>query len=376
MIKIIYFLFYVLIASTLHADWEPKIDFDSLIPSYIISTATLDKKNFLDTDSRYIGDPNGMAGFIVKSPKENCSFEAEVYSRNFIEKSTIKGFLPKKGETYRIYPVLEYDYDALYSVIEARPETLTFSLSLDDRAPDIKKVTTQVRSINDCLLAATSPDGRLQPILWPFAAYVNEKHPLVDKILQEALKLRLVDQFSGYQKNNPQHVYQQVYAIWNVLQRHGIKYSDITTPSVSSQKVWCQHVRFIGESLENTQANCVDGSVLFASICRAIGLKSFIALTQNPGHCYMGVLVDGPSRHNLVLETTMIGSVDLHEIQPTTFENQNLHSWRSFQAACEQGQRQFREHQKHFISSTPGYMFIDIGAWRLKGIQPLNSKKK
>jgi hypothetical protein len=348
-----------------------------LIPSYIISTATLDKKNFPHTDSSYIGDQNGMAGFIVKSPKDNCSFEAEVYSRNFIEKSTIKGVLPKKDATYRIYPALDYDYDALYSVTEARPVTLKFSLSLDGRDPDIKNITTQVRSINDaCLLAITSSDGQLKPILWPFAAFVNEKHPLVDKILQEALKLRLVDQFSGYQKRDPQHVYQQVYAIWNVLQRRGIKYSDITTPSVSSQKVWCQHVRLIGDSLENTQANCVDGSVLFASICRAIGLKSFIALTQNPGHCYMGVLVDGPSRHNLVLETTMIGSVDLREVQPPTFENQNLYSWRSFQAACEQGQRQFHMHQKHFSSGTPGYMFIDIGEWRLRGVQPLKSKIK
>ena len=79
--------------------------------------------------------------------------------------------------------------------------------------------------------------------------------------------------FTGYQSEDADEVLLQVFAVWNVLQRRGIKYSDISKTTPNSV-VTSQTVRFMDESLKSTQANCVDGSVLMASILEKIGIKS------------------------------------------------------------------------------------------------------
>ena len=66
-----------------------------------------------------------------------------------------------------------------------------------------------------------------------FAAYVNEEHPQIDKLLREALDTRLVNRFLGYQGDTSQseNVDKQVYALWNVLQKRNFKYSSTTNRS-------------------------------------------------------------------------------------------------------------------------------------------------
>ena len=206
--------------------------------------------------------------------------------------------------------------------------------------------------------------------------YVNENHPLVHKILKKALDLKLVDRFVGYQSSEAE-VYKQVFAIWNVLQRQGIKYSSITTPSAASQRVFSQHVRSLEDSIANTQANCVDGSVMFASIFRKIGLKTF--LVHIPGHCYMGVMLD-EDKEASIIETTMIGTVDLKEhtlergINAAMSGRKNNASLTSFEAATQTGAKEFQEALPKIKSHAPEYRLIDIEACRALGIQPLRSK--
>ena len=76
-----------------------------------------------------------------------------------------------------------------------------------------------------------------------FAAYVNEENPQIDKILREALNTRIVNRFSGYQSQRPNAVQNQVYALWNVLQKRDFKYSSISANSLASNKVFAQRVR-------------------------------------------------------------------------------------------------------------------------------------
>ena len=84
-----------------------------------------------------------------------------------------------------------------------------------------------------------------------------------------------------------------------------VRYSSITATSVKAQTVASQHVRLIEESLNNSQANCVDGSVLLASALRKIGIEPFLVLV--PGHCYVGFYVDEKKENMLAIETTMLG---------------------------------------------------------------------
>src|SRR5205814_10383736 len=65
----------------------------------------------------------------------------------------------------------------------------------------------------------------------------------------------------------------QVLAVWAALQKRGIKYSSTTTTPGGSSEVYSQYIRFVDQSIDNTQANCADGSVLFASMLRKLSIK-------------------------------------------------------------------------------------------------------
>jgi hypothetical protein len=179
-----------------------------------------------------------------------------------------------------------------------------------------KAETVTVKSINDCILAIKQEDedgADALDVKILFAAYVNENHPFVSDILKEARNSRIVDNFSGYQSEDPAVVIRQVFAIWNALQRRGIKYSSIAT-TTPSESVFSQSVRFLDESIDASQANCVDGAVLMASILHKIGIRSHLVLI--PGHCFLG-FHDGQGLRGL--ETTMLGHDDLTPLKKYDF---------------------------------------------------------
>ena len=119
-------------------EWSAKVDFEALFPSYIISTATIQQPK-ANTDVAYLRDKNGQVGCEVISPEDDCLFKVEISSSKFIKISILEGRLPKAGRKYRIYPSLEYDFDALYKVIEPVPETVSVRLELAGKSVGIKK---------------------------------------------------------------------------------------------------------------------------------------------------------------------------------------------------------------------------------------------
>lgn len=98
-----------------------------------------------------------------------------------------------------------------------------------------------MRSINECPLGYVDDKMKFHDTGEFFAAYVNEEHPQIDKLLREALDTRIVNRFLGYQGNAHQseNVDKQVYALWNVLQKRNFKYSSTTNTSLSS--MWFIH---------------------------------------------------------------------------------------------------------------------------------------
>ena len=89
-------MLFCLVAQCAHAQampqWQPKVNLESLFPSYIISTATLKTDEMFTTQSdNYFGDINGQIGFEVVAPTNECSFIAEVSSTKYIRKSVLRG---------------------------------------------------------------------------------------------------------------------------------------------------------------------------------------------------------------------------------------------------------------------------------------------
>jgi hypothetical protein len=240
-----------------------------VFPSFIIAMANIKLPETTKAqlaEMHFFGDLKGVIGLVVVSPTDNAKLILHVTCKAIMDPSDIECILPKAGATYWVYPQVAYHYDDLGSIKQAKPENITFTVSLDGGEVHKWIETVRVRSINDCVyLAPLNHNTKECYCPWMFAAYVNEDHPWIDMLLKEALDHGVVKQFSGYQTNDPKEVYLQVYAIWNVLQRRGLKYSSITTVAPEMPGVFSQHVRFLDESVEYAQANCVDGSVVFAS---------------------------------------------------------------------------------------------------------------
>ena len=136
---------------------------------------------------------------------------------------------------------------------------------------------------------------------------------MIDQVLREALNTRIVNKFVGYQFGDA-GVDNQVYALWNVLQKRKFRYSSVSNTSLSSNVVFSQRVRTLDDALSSSQINCVDGSVLFASLLRAINITPI--LVRTPGHMFVGYYTNSKKTDLNFLETTLIGDVDMDDFFP------------------------------------------------------------
>lgn len=370
------------------AEWAPLIHMDRMLfPSYVIASAGIKRPPVEEADEEVLGDPLGVIGIEIEAPEDDTEIEVTVSCDAVMEKSVFKGTLEKgdKEDSYYVFPKIRYKYDELTKNKQARPITVSITVKLDGKVAGEETENVTLRSINDCPFHVRNPDDEEDPgddIGWVFAAYVNEDHPHVDKVLKEALKQGVVDSFTGYQLKSEVETLRQVYAVWHTLQKTGIKYSDVSKTSAVSQFVGSQHVRLMDESIAAAQANCVDGTVLMASILRKIGIEPFLVLV--PGHCYLAFFVDHEQKNIVALETTLIGSKNVDKFDE--IENlakavdEKFHqevSWANFHAALAVGNTNLKENEAKFKSDEDaGFQLINIAAARLMGVLPIGYTAK
>jgi hypothetical protein len=359
---------------TIHSDMDEQV-----FPSFIVATASLK----LDQDDRpenVLGDVAGQFGASIIPPKDNMPVTVEVRCDALMEPSTFKGTLAEAGTEYIVTPKLNWKFDKLVGVRQRIPANIVIKVKLGDQEPTEKTLTVAVRSVNDCpwFVPATDAEGDTDTDMsFMFAAYVNEDHPAVDDILREALDTKIVDAFIGYQAGNVELVNSQVFAIWNTLQKRGIRYSSITTTAGKNEKIYTQHVRFIDESINSQQANCADGAVLFASVLRKIGLK--VKLVSVPGHMYVSYSTEAEGENWIGLETTMLG-VNNPEEQTKLIELSIDDEWKkeasfkTFENAVAAGTDDLTKNAEKFSDpNATDFQLIDIEGAREIGIIPLSN---
>ena len=338
-------------------DWEPFIEMDAnFFPSFLISTSIIKLDAPEPPDPTIHGDQGGLIGIGIRNPAKGTRVRLTISENLIMNAATIEATLEKADEIYFLCPQISFKYDVLLKQRQPLPLSINFALSVNGKEPVTRVKTALIRSINDCPTFYTSlADESYADISFLFAAYVNESHPMIDVILREALKTKVVDSFTGYQSGDDDEVIRQVYAIWKALQKRGIKYSSITTPSAHSEVVSSQNVRFIEESLNNVQANCVDGSVLIASVLYKIGINPFLVIV--PGHMYIGFYLDEKAESYCCLETTMLSAGKGEDF---------------FVETLQETMQDFQKHEKKFIADDdPDYQIIDIDEARKLGIVPI-----
>jgi hypothetical protein len=348
-------------------NWHPDFPLgSSFFPSFIVATASM-KTTRDKPEPRHLGDWRELAGVAFQPVHENTRLRVEISSTRFIKPSSYEATLTIPGFVYHIYPPLQFDYAALKTLHEPTPETVTIkvtdiSYEASGRVTSSEQSqTVTVHAVTDCPIARDDEDWS-----WMIAAYVNENSPVIEGILQEALRAGILTHFAGYQLGE-EDVRTQVFAIWFVLQQRGIKYSDITTPSSDSDKIVSQTIRSVDESINYQQANCVDGSVLFASVFRKIGLRT--VLVTGPGHCFVVVFLSRTGPSMLEIETTALGSGEPDAARkgpPVPLAVARQRSMQSFNVAIK---RWYDNAQ--LSSSNAELRVIDIDHWRKQGLNPL-----
>jgi len=358
------------------ATWEAKFEFDNeLYPSYVLARSGPTDKVKLPSD--YIGDPAGFAEVWIVSSVPNAQAHVEIKVEGWASPSELDAVLPEAGKRYRLAPFVRYDFARLAETNQSYPATIDYSVRVNGIDLGKEMLSIRIRSANDVpFYAETSLSGGPVDNKYIFAGFVNESHPSIRVLLQEALRWKAVNSFSGYQADAA-GVRMQVFAIWNALQRRQVKYSGITTPSASSPsgKVYSQAVRFIDESIDSQQANCVDGSVLFASILYKIGIEPLLVL--KPSHMFVGYYLD--ENHSTVefLETTAIGSGHQPGSSNLPF-SKYLHpvelseSWGQFINAIQFANNVYGQEVAPALRiKRAGYQLIDIAEYRKAGINAI-----
>ena len=205
-----------------------------------------------------------------------------------------------------INPELPWNYDALRRTTQMEAHTFVASLAVDGKPQSETPLVCTVHSVNEAVSRIfMASSGQWQDTSVCFAAFVNEDHPMINALLQEAMAGGSVRAFTGYQYG-AQSALQQAQAVWDALAARGLSYVNMATDSGTSPLVSTQYVRFLDQSIHDRGANCVDASVLFASVLRRIGLRP--VLLFRPGHCFTGFYDAPEGGHIVAFETSYLGS--------------------------------------------------------------------
>ena len=370
--------YYVYNNSSLRYDYEITDDLGgNIFPSAILSIATTDAQIIIPSDTMYLGNPKSIIGVRIRSSKPLSHVRVEVAETKFYAQSVSEFDLPKPDIDYIIYPDIIWNYEALKNNSQPEPISVVVDAEINGKKIGRKIRTFSVRSINECLLGYYTKGRKFHDTGIFFAAYVNEDHPMIDQILREALNTRIVNKFLGYQaRNAAAAVDKQVYALWNVLQKRNFRYSSVSNTSLSSNVVISQRVRTFEDALNSSQINCVDGSVLFASLLRAINIEPI--LVRIPGHMFVGYYTDLNRKNVNFLETTMIGDVNLDDFFPDeqldstmVGQSKNQVSLITFEKSKEYATNKYNQHKEFFNKGKANYLFLEISKGVRRKIQPI-----
>lgn len=347
--------------------WGPK---DIIFPSTVIALATTKMKisPFFVTMSDV---PAGThVKILVKCPH--------------LFAASTKAFTTQKYNSQLAANIqVNWRFSRLDHVTQEVPVDVVYTVYANGIKLGTQTDTATVHSINACpTFIVENTHGKTVPVdmRFLFSAYVNENAPILDSILKKALKTRMVNQFDGYHSDSV-GVVRQVCAIWLSLEGQGIKYSDIAKPPQSLTGIYYQHVRFVDQSFAAAQANCVDGSVLFASLLEHIGIDC--GLVIKPGHMFLKFYTAPNHKYPVCLETTMLGShaaINPRLVNPV---KSAFHWWElrahPFEAAAQYGDFEYNqlvaaEKKLPAKMTQPGLQsakIIDIATVRKMGIDPI-----
>jgi len=283
-----------------------------------------------------------------------------------------------------------YSTPGLETVILDEGQTHTTALSPTFN----KEIVSQINEITpaDILVTRTSaahPDDiymktidinllSRNTMIWAFSPLVvvfvtpGDSQNAVQDLVSMASKYTPNTGMIGYQPKTKEYVIGQikVWDLWpffwhfeDVIERRDMSHREIVEEQISAIYIACQNmgfryvntpysyesghqtIKYPQETLSDTNGNCIDLTVMFASAFELLGMRPRVILVQ--GHAFVGCHIWSDSNECVYLETTMIGDF-------------------SAEAAIKQGQLLFESesNQNTIIKN------IDVKEMRQYGITP------
>jgi hypothetical protein len=158
-----------------------------------------------------------------------------------------------------------------------------------------------------------------------YGAWVTPHAPGVQERVRRAAALHPAGRLAGYTAGGPGRVREQVAALYRAVQEAGLAYVNAVTDYGAPPDSVTQRARLPRETLARRSANCLDGTILFASLLEGASLSP--ALLLIPGHALVGWESDEAAGDWEFLETTMVGTAD--------FDAARRSGTRQYQEACE-----------------------------------------
>ena len=251
------------------------------------------------------------------------------------------------SENFSVSPELPWNFDALRDSTQLLPQSFVVAAVSGGRSAQAT-LTCMVHPVNEVVSRILNPaTGEWQDTSICYAAFVNEDHPWIGGLLQQAVERGGVDRFAGYEFGR-RAVVTQMAAIWDALAARGSSYVDLAATSGGVPGLATQYVRFLDQAIRERGANCVDGSALLASIFRRIGLRP--VLLFKPGHCFVAVYDAAQNGNLIAIETTLLGNG-------------------SFAKAMSVGSQELDGTLPNI--NTQGYSAVDIVSARQAGVRPI-----
>jgi hypothetical protein len=279
-----------------------------------------------------------------------------------------------RGRVIELRPRLDWDTAYLAALKTPNRQALHVTLQRSGRATETRDVAVRVHPLDDALYYVREGRDRID-LGWVFAAYVNPDDPVVAAIVDEA---RGIDPDFDRPADGRDAIARKALALWTALTRHGLRYATGDPALSRGPAVYSQRVRLLADVWRERRANCLDGSVLIASVLERIGIPAFIALV--PGHAFVGYRTDDSridgggaagGEHVEWLETTLLGD-RAHASAANLDDDAAVAA--NFEAARSAGRARWRRVASRFDRRhAPDYALIDIGTARSYGIIPLGA---
>lgn len=225
------------------------------------------------------------------------------------------------GETKTISQTPLFKPGVLDTLTETRTANLYYKVTYSDYNGEtvLDEETTPIELYaKDTMLWGVVEDGEYFDLSHFIAAWVTPHAVEVDELVRIAAEYH--PERSMGAAETPDDRFLQIEAIYDALQNdYYITYIS-STISYSGSETSSQRVKLPSDSINLASANCIDGTVLFASALENIGINPYIVIV--PGHAFLA-WGDGEGNVEGVLETTMVGNSEFYDAYESGLQQYN-----------------------------------------------------